>query len=124
MMVKNLSSVSGIKGLRRHGNAIEATNSMADFVEFSSALRALAIELIRISNDIRLLSSGPRTGLSEIKLPAMQPGSSIMPGKINPVMPEMLAMVSFQVMGNDLAIAAAAPGRAVGTERHDAGHKL
>ncbi|HZX36339.1 MAG TPA: aspartate ammonia-lyase [Thermodesulfobacteriota bacterium] len=108
MMVKTLSSISGIKGLRRHENAFEATNSMADFVEFSSALRALAIELIRISNDIRLLSSGPRTGLSEIKLPATQPGSSIMPGKVNPVMAEMLAMVSFQVMGNDLAIAMAA----------------
>ncbi|MFZ3072980.1 MAG: aspartate ammonia-lyase [Thermodesulfobacteriota bacterium] len=108
MMVKTLSLISGIKGLKRHENAIEATNSMADFVEFSGALRALAIELIRVSNDIRLLSSGPRTGLSEIKLPPMQPGSSIMPGKINPVMAEMLNMVSFQVMGNDLAIAAAA----------------
>lgn len=108
MMVKTLSSISGIKGLRRRENAVEATNSMADFVEFSSALRALAIELIRVSNDLRLLSSGPGTGLSEIKLPATQPGSSIMPGKVNPVMAEMLAMVSFQVMGNDLAIAAAA----------------
>ncbi|MGN6594047.1 MAG: aspartate ammonia-lyase [Terriglobales bacterium] len=73
----------------------------------SAALRNLALELIRITNDLRLLSSGPRTGLHEIELPALQPGSSIMPGKINPVMPEMLAMVSFQVVGNDTATALA-----------------
>ena len=73
----------------------------------SGALRNLALELIRISNDLRLLSSGPMTGLHEIDLPALQPGSSIMPGKVNPVLPEMLAMVAFQVVGNDVAVALA-----------------
>lgn len=71
----------------------------------SSALRNLALEVIRISNDLRLLASGPNTGLAEINLPALQPGSSIMPGKINPVIPELAAMVSFQVVGNDTAVA-------------------
>ena len=73
----------------------------------SGALRNLALEVIRISNDLRLLSSGPNTGLAEINLPALQPGSSIMPGKINPVMPELAAMVSFQVVGYDTAVALA-----------------
>ena len=73
----------------------------------SSALRNLALEIIRISNDLRLLSSGPNTGLAEITLPALQPGSSIMPGKINPVMAELAAMVSFQVVGYDTAVALA-----------------
>src|SRR5437667_7179028 len=73
----------------------------------SSALRNLALEVIRISNDLRLLASGPNTGFAEINLPALQPGSSIMPGKINPVIPELAAMVSFQVIGNDVAVAMA-----------------
>lgn len=73
----------------------------------SSALRNLALEVIRISNDLRLLSSGPNTGLAEINLPALQPGSSIMPGKVNPVMPELAAMVSFQVIGYDTTVAMA-----------------
>ena len=73
----------------------------------SSALRNLALEVIRISNDVRLLSSGPNTGFAEINLPALQPGSSIMPGKINPVIPELAAMVCFQVVGNDVAVAMA-----------------
>lgn len=73
----------------------------------SSALRNLALEVVRISNDLRLLSSGPNTGFAEVNLPALQPGSSIMPGKINPVIPELAAMVSFQVVGNDVAVAMA-----------------
>jgi aspartate ammonia-lyase len=73
----------------------------------SSALRNLALEVIRISNDLRLLSSGPNTGFAEINLPALQPGSSIMPGKINPVIPELAAMVSFQVVGYDTTVALA-----------------
>jgi aspartate ammonia-lyase len=73
----------------------------------SSALRNLALELIRISNDLRLLSSGPNTGLQEILLPALQPGSSIMPGKVNPVMAELTAMVGFQAVGSDVATALA-----------------
>ena len=76
----------------------------------SSTLRNLALEIIRISNDLRLLSSGPNTGFAEINLPALQPGSSIMPGKINPVIPELAAMVSFQVVGNDAAVAMAVQG--------------
>jgi aspartate ammonia-lyase len=75
--------------------------------QVSGALRGLALEMIRISNDLRLLSSGPQTGFNEIHLPSLQPGSSIMPGKVNPVMAELAAMVSFQVVGNDAAVAMA-----------------
>lgn len=82
--------------------AMQSNSSMA---EISGALRNLALEIIRISNDLRLLSSGPNTGFSEIRLPSLQPGSSIMPGKVNPVLPELAAMVSFQVIGNDTAVA-------------------
>jgi aspartate ammonia-lyase len=84
-----------------------AMQSNSPMSEISSALRNLALEVIRISNDLRLLSSGPNTGFAEINLPALQPGSSIMPGKINPVMLELAAMVSFQVVGNDTAVALA-----------------
>jgi aspartate ammonia-lyase len=82
-----------------------AMQSNACMADVSSALRGIALETIRISNDLRLLSSGPNTGLAEIFLPSLQPGSSIMPGKINPVIPELAAMVSFQVIGNDTAVA-------------------
>jgi aspartate ammonia-lyase len=82
---------------------IAAMNSKILISTVSSSLRNLALELIRIANDLRLLSSGPLTGIGEIKLPAVQPGSSIMPGKINPVMAECLNMIGFQVVGNDLA---------------------
>jgi fumarate hydratase class II len=78
--------------------------SMADPADFSAAMRTLCITLTRIANDFRLLSSGPATGLDEIRLPAVQPGSSIMPAKVNPVLPEMLNMVSFHVQGCDLAV--------------------
>jgi aspartate ammonia-lyase len=87
-----------------------AMQSNAPMAEVSGALRNLALEVIRISNDVRLLASGPNTGFAEIYLPALQPGSSIMPGKINPVMPELAAMVSFQVVGNDTAVALAVQG--------------
>jgi aspartate ammonia-lyase len=82
-----------------------AMQSNACMADVSSALRGIALETVRISNDIRLLSSGPNTGFAEIYLPSLQPGSSIMPGKINPVIPELAAMVSFQVIGNDAAVA-------------------
>jgi aspartate ammonia-lyase len=82
-----------------------AMQSNAGMADVSSALRGIALETIRISTDIRLLSSGPNTGFGEIYLPSLQPGSSIMPGKINPVLPELAAMVSFQVIGNDTAVA-------------------
>lgn len=84
-----------------------AMQSCAPMATVSGALRSLALEIIRISNDLRLLSSGPNTGFREIDLPGMQPGSSIMPGKVNPVLPELAAMVGFQVCGNDAAIAMA-----------------
>jgi aspartate ammonia-lyase len=80
---------------------------MSPIVAMSGVLRNFALDLIKICNDLRLLSSGPRTGLNEIELPACQPGSSIMPGKVNPSIPEMVNQVCFQVMGCDLTIAAA-----------------
>src|SRR5713226_9162917 len=105
-VIQNLSRISGQKlvPVDDMRYAMKANFAMANV---SSALRNLALEIIRISNDLRLLSSGPNTGLAEINLPALQPGSSIMPGKINPVMPELAAMVSFQVVGNDTAVAMA-----------------
>ncbi len=84
---------------------LAAMQSMSPFVAMSGVLRNLSLDLVKICNDLRLLSSGPKTGIAEIDLPACQPGSSIMPAKVNPVMPEMLTMVCFQVMGNDQAIA-------------------
>ena len=107
-VIMALKDITGIKDLRPAKDMLEAINSMADFVNLSQGLRGLAIELIKIANDLRLLSSGPRTGFAEIILPAVQPGSSIMPGKVNPVMAEMMNMVCFQVIGNDLTIAMAA----------------
>src|SRR5919205_2239926 len=91
-------------------NPFYAMQSLAPFCALSGALRATAVELLRIGGDVRLLGSGPNTGLGELKLPPVQPGSSIMPGKVNPSMAEMLAMVSYQVVGLDAAIAAAAAG--------------
>ncbi len=93
--------------LRPAEDLMERTQSLGDFARLSGALRAYALELIRIANDLRLLSSGPNTGLGEIDLPAVQPGSSIMPGKVNPVMAEMVDMVGFQVLGHDATVAAA-----------------
>lgn len=84
-----------------------AMQSCAPMADISGALRGLALEMIRISNDLRLLSSGPNTGFNEIHLPSLQPGSSIMPGKVNPVLAELTAMVAFQVIGNDTATAMA-----------------
>ncbi|MFQ6039539.1 MAG: aspartate ammonia-lyase [Candidatus Poribacteria bacterium] len=89
-------------------DSFEALQSRSQLAAFSSALKELALELIRIANDLRLLGSGPTTGLAEIELPAVQPGSSIMPGKVNPVMAECLNMVAFQVIGNDTAVSFAA----------------
>jgi len=88
----------------------EAMQSQGPVVALSGALRVLAVELIRIANDLRLLASGPTTGLGEIVLPAVQPGSSIMPGKVNPSIPEMVDMVGYAVLGNDHTVAAAAQG--------------
>ena len=83
---------------------VGATSDTSVMIGYSSALRRLAVKLNKIANDIRLLSSGPRCGLSEIFIPAMQPGSSIMPGKVNPVIPEVMSQVCYKVMGNDLTV--------------------
>ncbi|HWC16149.1 MAG TPA: aspartate ammonia-lyase [Terriglobales bacterium] len=107
--VANLTRISG-QNLMPVTDMRWAMQSNAPMAQVSAALRNLALEVIRISNDVRLLSSGPNTGFAEIYLPALQPGSSIMPGKINPVMPELAAMVSFQVVGNDTAVALAVQG--------------
>jgi aspartate ammonia-lyase len=106
MLVEYLRAWTGIEW-RNATDMREAMQSNLPIAEASSALRLLALELTRICNDLRLLTSGPTTGLAEIKLPAVQPGSSIMPGKINPSMAEMLNMVCFQVIGNDLTVSMA-----------------
>ena len=106
-MVARLSELSGIR-LTTSDNLFESMQSMADAADFSAALRTLAITLTRIANDFRLLASGPSTGLDEIRLPALQPGSSIMPGKVNPVLAEMLNMAMFHVQGCDHTITLAA----------------
>ena len=102
-MVKVLSAITGLT-LYESDDLFESMQSMADAADFSAALRTLAITLTRLANDVRLLASGPATGLDEIRLPAVQPGSSIMPGKVNPVLAEMLNMACFHVMGNDLTV--------------------
>jgi len=86
------------------GNLVEATSDTGPFITYSSAIKRLAVKLSKICNDLRLLSSGPRTGLNEINLPPMQPGSSIMPGKVNPVIPEVVNQIAFKVIGNDLTV--------------------
>ena len=105
-MVRRLSEMT-VLSLRPAADLREAMQSRAAISALSSMLRNLCLDLIRIANDLRLLSSGPRTGFAEISLPAVQPGSSIMPGKVNPSLAECLNMVCFQVMGNDLVIAMA-----------------
>ncbi len=103
LMVKKLSELSGLT-LYESDDLFESMQSMQDAVHFSGALRTLAQDLTRIANDVRLLSRGPTTGLAELTCPPVQPGSSIMPGKVNPVMAEMLNMAMFHVMGNDLTV--------------------
>jgi aspartate ammonia-lyase len=101
--IAELAKMTGFP-LKPAKNAFEALQSCRPVQTVSSALKELALELIRVANDLRLLSSGPTTGLAEITLPPVQPGSSIMPGKVNPVMAECLDMVAFQVVGNDLTV--------------------
>jgi aspartate ammonia-lyase len=107
MMVRQLSIQTGIE-FRIAEDYFEAMQSLRPFVQLSGAVRCLAQDLIRMANDLRLLSSGPKTGLAKISLPALQPGSSIMPGKVNPVLAEMLDMVCFQAIGCDTTIVLAA----------------
>jgi aspartate ammonia-lyase len=106
LVIENLSRYTGLL-LKRAENLFRVTQSMGDILAYSGAMRRLAVELGKIASDLRLLSMGPRAGLAEIALPAVQPGSSIMPGKINPSMAEMVNQVCFQVTGCDHTIAAA-----------------
>jgi aspartate ammonia-lyase len=107
IMVRELAKSTGVE-VREGKDRIQLMQSMGDAAAFSSALKVLAIDLSKIASDLRLMASGPRTGFDEIRLPAVQPGSSIMPGKINPSIPEMVNQVCFQVIGNDACVAASA----------------
>ena len=105
-MVRRLSELTGLD-LFESDNLFESMQSLSDAADFSSSIRITAMTLNRIANDIRLLSSGPSTGLDEIRLPAVQPGSSIMPGKVNPVLAEMLNQAMFHIQGCDYTVALA-----------------
>jgi fumarate hydratase class II len=104
-VVEVLREQTGLAELRRAVNPFEAQAARDGLVEVSGALRTIAVSLTKIANDIRWMGSGPLTGLGEIQLPDLQPGSSIMPGKVNPVLPEAVTQVAAQVIGNDAAIA-------------------
>lgn len=105
--IKHLREITGLE-LETASNLVEATQDTGPFVMYSSAVKRLAIKLSKICNDLRLLSSGPRAGFNEINLPKRQPGSSIMPGKVNPVIPEVVNQIAFKVIGNDITITMAA----------------
>jgi aspartate ammonia-lyase len=109
LAVKNLSNETAID-LAPAANRFRVTQSMGDVLAYSGAVRRLAVELAKVASDLRLLSMGPRAGIGEIALPAVQPGSSIMPGKVNPSVPEMVNQVCYQVIGCDAAVCAAAEG--------------
>ena len=106
-MREHLSQITGLS-LITAPDLVEATSDTGAFVQLSGVLKRCAVKLSKICNDLRLLSSGPRTGLGEINLPAMQPGSSIMPGKVNPVIPEVVNQVCFDVIGGDVTVTMAA----------------
>ncbi len=106
LMVKHLRAITGLE-LEEGKDRVQLMQSLGDAVALSGALRTYAVDLGRIASDIRLLASGPRTGLAEITLPPVQPGSSIMPGKVNPSMAEMVNMVCYQAIGNDVTVATA-----------------
>jgi aspartate ammonia-lyase len=106
---KHLSAVTGIQYITA-SNLVEATQDAGSFVQLSGVLKRVAVKLSKVCNDLRLLSSGPRTGLGEINLPAVQAGSSIMPGKVNPVIPEVVNQIAFMVIGNDVTVSFAAEG--------------
>ncbi len=107
LVMHYLWEITGLP-VRLATNLVEATQDTGAFVMFMSAIKRLAVKLSKISNDLRLLSSGPRAGIGEINLPPMQPGSSIMPGKVNPVIPEVVNQIAFKVIGNDLTVTMAA----------------
>ena len=108
-VTRTLSEISGVE-LIVSPNLIEATQDAGAFVQLSGVLKRVAVKLSKVCNDLRLLSSGPRAGLGEINLPAVQAGSSIMPGKVNPVIPEVVNQVAFEVIGNDITVTMAAEG--------------
>ncbi len=108
-VIKHLRNITGLD-IKLASNLVEATQDTGSFVMYSSAVKRLAVKLSKICNDLRLLSSGPRTGIFEINLPPMQPGSSIMPGKVNPVIPEVVNQIAFKVIGNDLTVTIASEG--------------
>ncbi len=101
--IKNIRQITGWD-IKLAGNLIEATHDTSCMVSYASALKMIAIRLSKICNDLRILSSGPRTGIAEISLPPKQPGSSIMPGKVNPVIPEVVNQVCFKIIGNETAV--------------------
>lgn len=105
--VTHLAAISGFP-LVAAKDLVEATSDVGAFVTFSGVLKRIAVKISKICNDLRLLSSGPRAGFGEIRLPSVQPGSSIMPGKVNPVIPEVVNQVAYQVIGNDLTVTFAA----------------
>jgi len=109
LCTRHLAAITGLP-IYLAENLIEATQDTQAFVLYSSCMKSLAIKLSKVCNDLRLLSSGPRCGLREINLPPKQPGSSIMPGKVNPVIPEVVNMVCFRVIGSDLTVSMAAEG--------------
>ena len=109
MVCQHLDTITGIP-LVTATNLVEATQDCGSFVQLSGVLKRVAVKISKICNDLRLLSSGPRAGLNEINLPAVQAGSSIMPGKVNPVIPEVVNQVAFEVIGNDLTVTFAAEG--------------
>jgi aspartate ammonia-lyase len=106
---EHLAAITGLP-LSTASNLVEATQDVGAFVQLSGVLKRTALKLSKICNDLRLLSSGPRSGFNEINLPAVQSGSSIMPGKVNPVIPEMVNQVAYEVAGNDVTISMAAEG--------------
>ncbi len=107
LVCRKLADITGI-ALITAGNLVEATQDAGAFVQLSGVLKRVAVKLSKTCNDLRLLSSGPRAGLNEINLPAMQAGSSIMPGKVNPVIPEVVNQIAFEVIGNDVTVSFAA----------------
>ncbi|HAG15897.1 MAG TPA: aspartate ammonia-lyase [Bacteroidales bacterium] len=106
-VIRHLREITGMD-IKLALNLIEATQDTGSFVAYSGAVKRLAIKLSKMSNDLRLMSSGPRAGFNEINLPPMQPGSTIMPGKVNPVIPEVVNQIAFKVIGNDLTVGLAA----------------
>ncbi len=107
LVINHLRDITGLN-IVLADNLVEATQDTGAFIMFSASIKRLAVKLSKISNDLRLLSSGPRAGFNEINLPPMQPGSSIMPGKVNPVIPEVVNQIAFKVIGNDLTVTLAA----------------